>query len=85
MPNTRRGLAATHHYVCKAIGNVGFPASKEDISRMCGNITIQLNYDETKTIDELLLLIVPNDFSCAAAFFNALSASLLKREHAANE
>jgi hypothetical protein len=79
MPNTRDGLSATHHYVTKAIAEVSFPATKRDISLAAGRVVIPVNPEKNATIDGLLENIELNEFSCAAAFFNALSASLLKK------
>jgi|BarGraNGADG00212_2_1021979.scaffolds.fasta_scaffold04764_3 hypothetical protein len=77
MPNTREGLAATHHYMSKVIMEVQFPANKEDISAIAGVKVIPLNFGRSMTVDEILSMIIPEKFSCAAEFFGALTATLL--------
>lgn len=76
MPNTRDGRAATHHFFCKAIADVSFPATKRSVSAAAGQTVIPLNGGKSATVDELLQMITPESFICAAALFCALSAAL---------
>ena len=69
MANTRIGLAATHHYVDKIMANVSFPAS------------VPVSAEKHLSMAEILEDMGPSSYSCAAEFFCALSACLLKAEN----
>ncbi len=79
MPNTRKESSATHHYVNKALGPINFPTDKATISKIAGSSVVPVGKDGSETIENLLAKIEVDRFSCAAAFFCALSASMLKK------
>ena len=81
MANTRIGLAATHHYVDKIMANVSFPACKKDIIAAVGSESVPVSAEKHLSMAEILEDMGPSSYSCAAEFFCALSACLLKAEN----
>ncbi len=64
------------HNVHKALEDVDYPCTKAEIIRKDGAKVVRLDWNLTKTIGELVKPIKLEKFCCAAAFYNALVASM---------
>jgi len=64
------------HYITKALADVDYPISKNDLIGRVGATEIQMDWNEKKTMKELLDPVELDKFENAASLFNALAATL---------
>jgi len=65
----------TNHYIVIAMRGVSFPASKADIMEKVGEELIRSAPDEYTVFKDILQKMPLEQYSCAAEFYCALSAS----------
>ena len=68
-------MAGQHHFH-KAIKEITWPCSKDEFILRVGHKEVPVDWNEKKTIRELVEKIEVNNFENAAAFYNAWFASM---------
>lgn len=63
------------HYITKAMTDVNYPITKQELIEQVGNREVRVEWDEYKPLKELLGLIKIDNFENAASFFSALYAT----------
>jgi|LSQX01.1.fsa_nt_gb hypothetical protein len=64
------------HYVVKALGDVDYPITKSELIKLVGDKEVLVDWNETRTMKELIEPIKIDKFESAASFFCALGAVL---------
>jgi len=73
---TDKPYVAGIHFITQALADVDYPISKNDLIGRVGATEIQMDWNEKKTMKELLGPIKLDRFETAASLFNALNAAL---------
>lgn len=66
-------LAGIHHIV-KALGDVDYPIAKSELIARVGKNGVQVDWDKTVTMEELLNPVKIDNFESAASLFCAMVA-----------
>ena len=64
------------HFITKALADVEYPISKNELINKVGLKEIQVDWNEKKTMRQLIEPIKIDKFETAASLFNALIAGL---------
>ena len=64
------------HFITKALADVDYPISKRELIDAVGAREIRVDWNEVKTMKQLIEPIKIENFETAASLFNALVASL---------
>jgi len=65
------------HFITKALADINYPISKKELIEAVGNREVKVDWNEVKTIRELVEPIKIEKFETAASLFNSLVASSL--------
>ncbi len=63
------------HYIAKAIAEIKYPVTKQELVDQVGYKEIRVDWNEYKPLKELLELIKLDNFENAACFYSALYAT----------
>ena len=64
------------HFITKALADIGYPISKRELIDAVGAREIRVDWNEVKTMRQLIEPIKIESFETAASLFSALCASL---------
>ena len=65
------------HFITKALANINYPITKKELIEAVGNRKVKVDWNEAKTIKELVEPSKIERFETAASLFNSLVASSL--------
>jgi len=63
------------HFIHKALSDVSFPTTKDEIIKDFGHVKVRCDHDAYKTIEEYVAPLKVTEFSCACQFYCALYAT----------
>ena len=68
------------HFMVKAVRKAGitFPISKKECLEKAGDLTVRVDFDRTVPLHSVLERMVPENYDCGAAFYNAYMAAEMK-------
>ena len=75
---TKDAYPALFHFIHKQMSDINYPASKADVLTAVGNRSVNVEWDQTVSLENLIAPINQEMFSCAADFYCALIASFGK-------
>lgn len=64
------------HFITKALADIDYPISKRELIDAVGSKEIRVDWNEVKTMKQLIEPIKIESFETAASLFNSLVASL---------
>jgi len=76
---TKKPFLLGMHFTTKALGDIEYPIDKSDLLAKVGERQVQLDWNVTITLRELIEPSSIDRFESAASLFNALTSSLTQR------
>ncbi len=72
---TKEAYPALFHYLHKAMKDVSYPATLEEIIKKAGDTPVHVDWQKTQPLKELIGTLPEQTFSCACDFYCRLIAS----------
>lgn len=73
---TKEVYPALFHYLQRAISDVEFPATKQEILSLAGERSVHVDWDQAVPLKTFVEPIKKESFSCAAEFYCQLIAAM---------
>lgn len=73
---TERAFAAGMHHFHKAMADITWPTTKQEILDKVGDKKVKVSWTEEKTIAEMISNIKVDEYETAPYFYNAYFASI---------